>query len=309
MYKVKNSKLKLNFLLIVCIVLCTCFLSIGYADITSTNLGINVNVSTTTYQGMFISDVKYSSDNEADLTNSKIIDYTGTMLHSYVCLSASNTRSSITYTVTIFNNSDAIKKFTGVTYSEEFYSNKDIAYRIDGFNIDDTIAKGNSKTFNLTFYYNVSTINSNILDSYLNFNFDYYLDEENEVDIDISSGDSYIFEGISPENPVNLQDMANVSFSLKNGCEDAITSIRVDLTYTTATGSKQSASISLYDANDTLIDTKTAQFAGKQTNAISTVTFTNLNIENGTSMTIKCDKATITNGQATISNLTITPIF
>lgn len=143
----------------------------------------------------------------------------------------------------------------------------------------------------------------------MNFDFDYYLEGENEVDIDITSGDSYTFEGVSPENPVNLQDIANISFSIKNGSENTITDIKVELTYTTATGSKQSASITLYDESDSLIGTQIAQFAGKQTNAIVTVTFSNVNIESGTKVSIKCDKSTITNGQVKISNIKITPIF
>ena len=310
MYKTKNSKLTVNFLLVVCIILATCFLSIGYADITSTNLGINLNVSTTTYVGMFISDVQYSSDNGADLTNSKIIDFSGTMLHSNIYLSSTNTSSSITYTVTIFNNSDATKKFTGVTYSDELYSNKDITYKITGLAENDIIEKGDSKTFDITFYYNnVTTISNNNLDSYLNFNFDYYLEGENEVDIDISSGDSYTFEGVSPENPVNLQDMATISFDMRNNSGNTITAIKVSLTYTTSTGSRQSATIALYDENDSSLGTQVAQFSGKQTNAVVTVTFSNLNIENGEKVSIKCDKSTITNGQVKISNITITPVF
>lgn len=145
MYK-KDSRLKLNFILSLSIILAICFLAIGYADIISTDLNLNLSVLATPFNGMFISNVEYSSDNGADLSNSQIINYTETMLHSNIFLSATDANSTLTYSVTIFNNSDAIKRFTGVTYLDSAYSNKDILYRIDGMNVDDTIAKG--KCFN-----------------------------------------------------------------------------------------------------------------------------------------------------------------
>ena len=152
-YKIKNTKLILNFILIACIILCTCFLSIGYADITSTNINITGTVLTSVYEGMFISNVEYLSSNGADIAQSQIIDYTGTMLHSNIYLSNADTTSTITYTMTIFNNSDSLKQFKGVTYMEGAYSNSNITYSIDGFLVGETIAKGASKTFNITFYY------------------------------------------------------------------------------------------------------------------------------------------------------------
>ena len=311
-YKVKNNKLILNFILIICIITSTCFLAIGYADIISTEIGINLNVSTTAFQGMFISNVEYSSNNGADLTNSQIINYTETMLHSNIYLSETDSNSTLTYSVTIFNNSDAIKKFTGVTYLDSAYSNKDISYRIDGINVNDTIAKGDSKTFNITFYYNVSTISSNQLDSYLSFNFDYYLEGANEVDIVIESGESYVFGGVSAESPVDLNNIANISFVVMNGNSATITGVDVSLTYTTTTGnSKQTANISLYDENNsqTPIQTQSVTFKGKQNNTVETISFTNLNIPTGTKLTVKFAQGNVANGAVDVSNVTLTPVF
>lgn len=311
-YKIKNDRLILNFIIITSIIICTCFLAIGYADIVATEIGINLNVSATAFDGMFISKVEYVSNNGADLTNSQIINYTETMLHSNIYLSETNSNSTLTYAVTIFNNSDAIKKFIGVSYLDSAYSNKNISYRIDGLNENDIIAKGESKTFNITFYYNVSTISNNQLDSYLSFNFDYYLEGANEVDIFIESGESYTFEGVSTENPVDLNNIANISFAVMNGNNNILTGVNVEVTYSTTTGnSKQSADISLYTENDTVnpIQTQNVTFKGKQNNAVETISFTNLNISTGSKLIVKFAQGNVANGAVNISNVTITPIF
>lgn len=308
-FKIKNTKLSLNIILIICIVVSTCILAVGYAEINSTNLNIAVDLNATTYAGIFISNVKYLSNIDADITNSEIVDYTGTMLHSNLYLSTTNTSSSITYEVTIFNNSDANKKFTGITYSDGFYSNQYIGYKLNGLNQNDIIIKGESKTFELTFYYNSTNISNNNLDSYLNFNFDYYFDEENDVDIVINSGDSYTFGGVSTENPISLQNIANIHFMVLNGGPTVINGVKVDVTYTTTTGSKQSAAITLNDENDAEIATQTLQFQGKQTNTVATVQFNNLNISTGEKLSIKFDQSSITNGQVSVSSVIITPIF
>ena len=306
-YKVKNSKLTLNYILILCIVFSTMFLSIGYSQITSSNLNIMGTASTSMQQGMFISHVEYVSNVNADLANSKIIDYTGTMLHSDVYLSSADSGSSITYRVTIFNNSDAIKKFTGVTYDSNFYSNNNIKYRIDGMQVNDTIAKGSSKTFNITYYYGGSTITSNNLNSYLSFNFDYYMEGENEVDIAISQAGSYTFAGVSPENPISLLNIANIKFRVMNGCPDTITALKVDIGYTTTTGSTQTASVGLYDGEDNLLESKEVTL--KKGSQLITATFDGLNIQNGSVISVKFDKGTINNGKVNATSVVITPIF
>ena len=310
-YKTRNEKLILNYILTICIIISTCFLGIGYADIIATEIGINLNVFAKAFQGMFISNVEYLSNNGADLPNSQIINYTETMLHSNIYLSATDTSSTITYAITIINNSDAIKKFTGVTYLDTAYSNKDITYSIDGLNIDENIAKGESKTFNITFSYNnISNITNNQLDSYLTFKFDYYLEGANEVDIFIESGESYEFAGVTPEAPVDLNNIANISFMVMNGNADSITGVDVTLTYTTTTGnSKQTANISLYDENNNVLQTKTVQFQGKQNNTVVNINFTNLNIPTGTKLIVKFAKGNVANGAVDVSNVTLTPVF
>lgn len=308
-YRLSNSKLILNITLLTFIVLSICVLSVGYAAITSLELNIELNISANQYQEIFISEVKYLNDIDADLENSKIVDYTDTLLHSDIYLSKTNASSSITYEITIFNNSDALKQFAGVEYSNEFYSNNDIEFNIDGFSQGDLIEKGESKTFNITFYYKNLNISNNELDSYLNFKFDYYFDIQNDVDMLIKEDGSFEFAGISPSNPINITNISNIHFNIINGSEKPISAIRLDIKYTTATGSTQSCKIDLVDENDRIIQTQTVSFRGKQNNTTATVTFNNLNIESGHLIEALFDQATINNGRVDISGLTITPIF
>ena len=310
MYKVRNSNLVWNFVLIGCMIASICMLSIGYAALTSKDLIVSGNVVATQHMAIFISDAQYSSSSGADVANSKIVDYIDTTLHSDIFLSKTDGASTITYGITIFNNSDATKKFTGVTYSEEFYSNPAIGYRLTDLAEGDLIQKGEGKTFYLTFYYtNTSDLSNNELDSFLNFNFDYYFGEETDVDVVIKGDGSYEFAGVGPDNQVNLADIANIKFDVINGNAQIITALKIDVTYTTSTGSKQSGKIDVMDEAGTVIATQTMQFLGKQTNAKATLTFSNITIETSKKLLVSFDQQTITNGQVQISGVTITPIF
>ena len=308
--KEKDENLILKLLLGILIILSTCFLAVGYAAISTTNLNIGLTVTAKPFEGMFISNVEYYSDNGADLANSKIVSYSETMLHTNIMLSLSDTSSSITYEVTIFNNSDSLKQFKGITYLDDLYSNKDIVYTLNGFAVGQTIEKGESKTFNITFSYGkISTITNNNLESYLNFNFDYYFEEENDVDILITEGGSFEFAGVSPENPIDLANISNISFLIKNGTGLNIIGVQVDVTYTTRSGSKQSAKIYLKDEQHVELANQTVQFLGKQTNREMSIVFENINIQTNEKLHVSFDKNTITNGKVDVSRVVLTPIF
>lgn len=146
----------------------------------------------------------------------------------------------------------------------------------------------------------------------MTFNFDYYFEGQNEVDIYIESGESYVFEGVSAETPVDLNNVANISFVVMNGNETSITGVDIELIYTTTTGnSKQTAIINLYDENDTVnpIQSQTVTFKGKQTNTAVTLNFTQLNIPTGTKLTVKFNQGNIANGAVDISSVKLTPVF
>lgn len=308
--KEKDENLILKLLLGILIILSICFLAVGYAAISTTNLNIGLTVTAKPFEGMFISNAEYYTDNGADLANCKIVSYSETMLHTNIMLSPSDTSSSITYEVTIFNNSDSLKQFKGITYLDDLYSNKDIVYTINGFAVGQIIEKGESKTFNITFSYGkISTITNNNLESYLNFNFDYYFEEENDVDIVINEGGSFEFAGVSPENPIDLANISNISFLIKNATGLNITGVQVDVTYTTTSGSLQSAKIYLQDEEHNEIANQTVQFDKKVTNRDKSIIFENINIQTNEKLHISFDKNTITNGKVDVSRVVITPIF
>lgn len=308
--KEKDCKLALKIFLGILIIISTCFLSIGYAALSETYFNISGNASAKPFEGMFISNAEYYSNNGADLANSKIENYIEAMLHTNITLSPTDTSSSITYQVTIFNNSDSLKQFTGVTYLDGLYSNNDITYTLNGLNVKDTIPKGESKTFTITFSYDrISTITNNQLESYLNFNFDYYFEEENDVDIVIEVGGSYEFAGVSPENQIDLKNIANINFAIKNSTEIAIIGIQVDITYSTTSGSLQSAKLYLRDENDKEISNQIVQFDKKVTNRKKSIIFENIAIQTNDKFHISFDQGTVTNGKVNVSGVVITPIF
>lgn len=286
-----------------------CCISIGYAAISSTTLTIGGTANAKMQVGMFISDVTYLENSGADLASSKIVEYVGTMFHSDVFLSETDTSSYITYELTIYNNADFSRQFTGITFADEFYSNSDITYELIGLNIGDHLHVGESQTFSIRFYYdNVSSIVNNELDSYLNFNFDYYYEEVEDLDIFITSREPYSFPGVSAENPVTLANIANINFVVGNGLDEPITGINVQLIYTTKTGSKQSAGVYLYDSDDKQIGYIVANFRGKQNNATLDVQFTNLNITNGDKVSVKMDIDNMNNGNVSVSGVVISVI-
>ena len=158
----------------------------------------------------------------------------------------------------------------------------------------------------------MQTITNNNLDSYLSFNFDYYYDEENEVDIVFKEGETYQFAGVSEANPIDLANIANINFAVMNNTQKKLTGVDISIVYITKTGSKQSATIELYDSSSTTvpIQKQTAQFLGKQESGAGLdVHFTNLNISNREKMTVKFQIGTMNNGNVNVTNVAITPIF
>ena len=143
----------------------------------------------------------------------------------------------------------------------------------------------------------------------MNFNFDYYYAEENEVDISITGEGTYVFEGVSPENPIDLANISNISFSLKNGLDKTITGVKVDEIYITTTGSKQSASIDLLNEEHEVIATQEAVFRGKQNGATLSIVFDGISIANGEILHVTFDKNRVTNGRVNTIGVSITPIF
>lgn len=124
---------------------------------------------------VLITDVQYVSDVNADMENSNIIDFYETNLNSNITLSNTDSTSSITYAVTLYNPTLYDYYFNGVEYvlGDETYSNEDISFEITNIEKGDALGSKKSVTINITFYYTDGVLaENNTLKSLLNFKFD-----------------------------------------------------------------------------------------------------------------------------------------
>ena len=164
----KNVDVAYPFLLFLSVI----FLSIGYASINSITNEIKGKVTATVQQGVFITDVAYVSSNNANRYESKINNYHRTTLNSSIVLSPTYNDSSITYRITLYNNTTEDYSFNEVLYADEFYDNNGIIFTLEGLKKDEKILGKSYLTFYITFSYLDSTLaDNNMLNSYLNFDF------------------------------------------------------------------------------------------------------------------------------------------
>ena len=164
----KRRRISLFSLLIIALLI----VGIGYASINSVILEMAGTVRAEVPKNVFITNVQYVSDVDANTTNSKIKNYLGTMMQSTVELSKTNPNSEIVYKVTVYNNSTKTGTFLDVIYDQANYDNQDIVYEIQdtGFKLYDTIAPKEKKDILIKFKYKDSTLaTNNVLNSYLNF--------------------------------------------------------------------------------------------------------------------------------------------
>ena len=98
----KRKNMTLLFLLFMSMIL----MGIGYASIQSVTGEITGKASSKMQDGVFITNVEYVSDVDANKDSSKIELYSGTMMKSTVKLSSTNINSQIKYKVTVYNNSE-----------------------------------------------------------------------------------------------------------------------------------------------------------------------------------------------------------
>ena len=174
----KDSKEKVQksnswiFLLLICI--STCFMGIAFANI-NIQLGISGEVLAEAQTELFITDVRYVSDVNADLNNSKILISYQTLLSSNIALSQTNNNSSITYEVVIYNSTDTDYRFKETTYmlGTDTYDNENITFTLDGINTSSVVKSKDSITFRITFKYKDNLLAANNkLKSYINFAFE-----------------------------------------------------------------------------------------------------------------------------------------
>lgn len=217
-----------NKFYLILLIISTLFMSIGYASINSISLGISGSIHSQAQSGIFIHNVEYLSNVDADITNSTIINAYQKLLNNKVVLSKDNSNSSLTYKISMYNSTDIDQTFLGINYDSEFNNNKNITYFVEGLNSGDIIASKGYLNFTITFHYNDNKIptvddenyieNYNILDSYLSFNFgDYDLeivdtmtyslyDENQKIPVVVNNNNDYEVNGRITYNDVILVD-------------------------------------------------------------------------------------------------------
>ena len=143
------SNKKFQLLLAGVIFALTLFLGIGYAQVSDINLAIDGLAMTPRQTGIVITDVHYSSNNNAIPVESKIKSYYQTIMDSKMTL-GNALDSSITYEMTITNTTDDDVAFDKVIYGSEFYDNEDIVFELVNLQQDDILAAHSSITFQIT---------------------------------------------------------------------------------------------------------------------------------------------------------------
>ena len=161
----KRKNMTLLFLLFMSMIL----MGIGYASIQSVTGEITGKASSKMQDGVFITNVEYVSDVDANKDSSNIELYSGTMMKSTVKLSSTNINSQIKYKVTVYNNSEERQPFTGVRHGDEYYDNNDIIFEVNGFKPGQTIEPKETKDIIITFKYKNNIPENTVLKSYLNF--------------------------------------------------------------------------------------------------------------------------------------------
>ena len=143
----KRKNMTLLFLLFMSMIL----MGIGYASIQSVTGEITGKASSKMQDGVFITNVEYVSDVDANKDSSKIELYSGTMMKSTVKLSSTNINSQIKYKVTVYNNSEERQPFTGVRHGDEYYDNNDIIFEVNGFKPGQTIEPKETKDIKIIY--------------------------------------------------------------------------------------------------------------------------------------------------------------
>ena len=168
----RKTKISKNMILLIIMFIAIMIMGIGYASIESVTGEIEGKVIADAQSGVFITEVEYISDIDANKASSTINNFLGTMLNSTIDLSKTNPESEITYKVTVYNSSEETVPFVGIVYGDEFYDNPNIVYEIkEGFQIGQTIGPNETKEIYITFKYKDISIvpEDTILKSYLNF--------------------------------------------------------------------------------------------------------------------------------------------
>ncbi len=148
------------------------FLGVGYATITDTLLTIDGTAELSGQTGVFITNVTYLSNVNADPSLSEINNMYQTLLDSKIVL-ANDSTSEISYQVTITNDTSEVHSFRGVLFDPNAYDNHDITYELYGITKGYELNPGQNVTFTVKFLYSETeaSYDNTILNSILNFKF------------------------------------------------------------------------------------------------------------------------------------------
>lgn len=164
-----NRKLAIFYPFIIFIF--TLFLSIGYASVNSVILDFYGAAVAKPEECISIVDILYVGDVNAVKDKSEIINIYKSMFNSHIELSDTDINSSITYRVTLHNNTSDVYVFNDTVYDEGWYDNPLITFDLNGIKYGDKLLGKQSISFDITFHYTGDEVVNNVLNSYLNFDF------------------------------------------------------------------------------------------------------------------------------------------
>ena len=165
----KTAKYKNLFLLL--LIIASFFMSIGYASINSILLDINSTANVITKKRLQIIDIQTANENNS-IGNISFFDRT--YFYTTTTLSNNDGESSVTYSITISNNTPYRYGYIDAKYvlGEDSYDNENITFELSGLNTETVLQSGDVLTFNITFKYKDATnITNNVLNGGVNFIF------------------------------------------------------------------------------------------------------------------------------------------
>ncbi len=146
------------------------FMSIGYAVINSVTLNIEGEALAYLSNKIHITEISYYDNISADTTLSTIKNITDTIINSQIVLSPTDSNSSITYKVTIYNPTQKSYYYNDIIYEigTETYDNEGIQVSVSGLEKEEIILPKKYKEFYITYSYKDNILASNnTLNSYI----------------------------------------------------------------------------------------------------------------------------------------------
>jgi len=152
----KRTPKYINKLFPVLILIISVIMGIGYATVSSISMDISGVVTAKKQEGVFITNISYDSNINADVELSTIKNSYGTNMSSYIKLT-DNKNSQITYAISVYNDTDVSYYFDKVVFKKmddgTTYSNDNITYKLTNLNYDDELLSKQTIVFYITFYY------------------------------------------------------------------------------------------------------------------------------------------------------------